>query len=156
MSKKPILKKLALVVAIFVLMGGGYGLYLWNMPHRDVQAAKVDFSLTAAEFVDDYLRDGAAANAKYLDAEGDSKILSLTGLVKAMRTNQAGESVLVLRAPGAEVGVACTFTVATNPVPGAVKIGDTVTVKGVVRAGAEYSDILGGYIDAVVEKCSLR
>ncbi|MDP1579731.1 MAG: hypothetical protein Q8M02_05600 [Candidatus Didemnitutus sp.] len=155
MTKKSLFIKTAFAAGLLGLAAGGYGLYLWNMPHRDVQAARVDYTLTADALVAEYLADATAADAKYLDAEGQSRVLAITGRVHALRVNQAGETVAVLRGPDAQAGVACSFTLATNPADDALKIGDTITVKGVIRAGAQYSDVLESYTDAVVEKCAL-
>ena len=53
---------------------------------------------------------------------GDSRILVLSGTVSAIRTNQGGETVVVLRAAGAKAGVACTFAASHTPAPDAIAL----------------------------------
>lgn len=146
------LKKIILACLLLAAGGLGYGIYLWFLPHRDVAATPVDFTLTSAALVTEYLRDPAAANAKYLSADGDSKVLQLTGRIHAVRTNQAGALVLILRESTAPAGVACTFL--APPPAEARLVGSTITLKGVIRAGAQYNDILDTHLDAVVDQCT--
>jgi len=50
--KKKIIIKLAVGVAIIgTLIGGGSAVYMFYKPHRDVQAAKTDYSITNSESV---------------------------------------------------------------------------------------------------------
>jgi len=56
-----------LVIGTILVIGGSIGYYLFNMPHRDVQATEADASLSAENLVNEYLDDYDAANAKYLD-----------------------------------------------------------------------------------------
>jgi hypothetical protein len=81
MKKKKVLKIIAILGVAGLLIGGGIGLYMFNKPHRDVQSANADYTLTASEIVSEYLTDKDAANKKYLAADGDSKILEITGVV---------------------------------------------------------------------------
>lgn len=155
MKKTSLLVRLLQLGGLLGVLAGGYGLYLWNLPHRDVRAARIDYQVTARQLVEEYLANRTAADAKYLVEGGDSKILAITGTVRKLSTNQNGETVVVLREAEAKAGVSCTFTAATNAQAAALKPGDTVTIKGVIRAGAEYSEILELYVDAVVEKCSI-
>ena len=69
------------------MIGGGIGLYMFNMPQRDVQSAQTDYSLTSSQIVTEYLTDYEAANQKYLAANGDSKILEIAGEVSHISEN---------------------------------------------------------------------
>lgn len=143
---------IALVVAI---AGGGYAYYLFNMPHRDVVATKADAAIGAQALVDEFLKDGAAANAKYLDAEGDSKVLAVSGTVHSMETDLNGQTVVQLQDAGVAAGVRCSFTKETNTQATNLKVGDQITIKGVIRAGAAYDADLELYEHVVLEKCNL-
>ncbi len=75
MLKKKIIKIVVILIVAGTLIGGGAALYLFNMPHRNVQSSKSDYSLTGSEIVAEYLANKDAANQKYLASDGDSKIL---------------------------------------------------------------------------------
>ncbi len=154
-TKRNWLRKALLAVAIIALLGGGYAFYLFNMPHRDVLATKADAAIDAQALVDEFLKDGAAANAKYLDAEGESKVLAVSGTVSSKETDLKGQAVVLLKTEGADAGVRCSFTAETNAQADGLKIGDIATIKGVIRVGASFDADLDLYEHAVLEKCSL-
>ena len=46
----------ALLMGLIALIGGGgVGLYIWYMPHRDVLAAQPDYTLPSSSFISEYL-----------------------------------------------------------------------------------------------------
>lgn len=149
-------KKIIIIVTLIALSSLIYLAYLWFMPHRDVQSTKADAEVTATALVDEFLTDTGAANAKYLDAEGESKVLIISGEVTKIDTDQLGQKVLLLKSnPSDKLGVSCTFTAETNNQVSGVKIGDQIKIKGVIRSGAEYDEDLDLIINAVVEKSSI-
>lgn len=79
MKKKKWFKIITIVGLAGLFIGGSVAFYLFNMPHRDVQSAPSDFTLTSNQIVTEYLADKDAANEKYLANDGDSKILEITG-----------------------------------------------------------------------------
>ncbi len=81
MERRKIIKTGILVLVTGITVVGVIVLYLFNMPHRDVQKAKVDYSLSSSQIVGEYLADKEAANKKYLAGDGDSKILQVSGIV---------------------------------------------------------------------------
>ncbi len=155
MKKKKIIKSLLILVGIGILAGIGIVLYLFNMPHRDVQAASTDFSYTASEIVEEYLIDADKANAKYLDEEGESKILEVTGSVFSITEDFNQQKVVLLKGENDKAGVSCTFTSATNAAVANLKIGDQVAIKGVIRSGASYDEDLGMYENVIMEKSKI-
>ncbi len=149
---KYVLIIIAIVAITGVLIGGGIGLYMFNMPHRDVQSAHADFSLSSAELVAEYLADGNAANQKYLAANGDSKILEVTGTIAKISEDFVGNKVVLLKKSNERAGVSATFTPETNQNAEALSTGQTITLKGVIRSGATYDEDLELYENVIIEK----
>ena len=152
MKKKKLLKIALILVVAGIIIGGSVGLYMFFMPHRDVQKAKTDFHLTASGLVDEYLADRTAANTKYLAADGNSKILEVTGTVARISNDFQGNKVVELNENGDKAGVNFTFMPGTNANAEKLQKGQKVTIKGVIRSGASYDPDLEMYLNAVVEK----
>jgi tRNA_anti-like len=152
---KSIIKKIVIIAVVGVLIGGSYAAYIYFMPHRDIQSVEVFVEIEAAQLVDEYLADASAANEKYLDAEGESKVIIVKGTIKSIDTDQNNQIVAVLKSNNDELGVSCTFTAESNENAASLKVGDVIKVKGVVRSGAEFDEDLDLYEDAIIEKCDL-
>jgi hypothetical protein len=144
-----------LISGVVALSGAGIGYYMFNMPHRDVQASKADYSLQASQIVGEYLEDAEKANQKYLDSEGDSKIIEVTGTIHKLSEDFAGNTVVILKSEADRAGVSCTFSPETNSNATSLQIGHEVTLKGVIRSGASYDSDLIMYEDVIIEKCDL-
>ncbi len=155
MKKKKINRIVAIIIMAGVFIGGGIGLYLFNMPHRDVQSSNADFSLKGSDIVREYLADSDAANQKYLAADGDSKILKITGTVAKISEDYNGNKVVLLKETDDMAGVSATFTPETNQNAEAIEPGRTITVKGVIRSGAAYDKDLELYEHVILEKSDI-
>jgi len=155
MKKKKIIKVAVGVVIIGILIGVGSAAYMYFRPHRDVQAAKTDYSITNTEIVSEYLKDKQAADKKYLAADGDSKILKVTGTVTKISENYNDQKVILLKEKGDHAGVSATFTNETNHKVSYLEVGQMVTVKGVIRSGAAFDEDLGFYENVILEKSDL-
>ena len=156
MAQGKIVKKIVIVGIVLAAIAGGVVFYLFNMPHRDVQAQAADFELTSDALVAEYLADNAAANNKYLDEEGQSKIIAVTGTVASVTENLNNEKVILLRSKDQEAGVRCTFTAQTNHSAESVVAGSTITIKGVIRSGASFDEDLEEYEDVILEKSDIN
>jgi hypothetical protein len=155
MKKKKVLKIIAILGVAGLLIGGGIGLYMFNKPHRDVQSANADYTLTASEIVSEYLTDKDAANKKYLAADGDSKILEITGIVSKISEDFSGQKVVLLKGEQLKAGVSATFTFETNSSLDDVQVDQTITIKGVIRSGASYDEDLEMYEHVIIEKSDI-
>ena len=155
MNRKKILKRLAIIAIVGLIAGGGIFLYMFNMPHRDVAASTADYSLSTSEIVTEYIANKEAANQKYLAADGDSKILEITGKISKISENFNGQKVVLLKNPGDEAGVNATFDENSKTDVEGLLVGETITVKGVIRSGASYDEDLELYEHVVLEKSSL-
>ena len=130
------------VVAVGIL------LYLYFMPHPDIQSESVDMTISANELVSDFLKDADASNKKYLD-----KIVVVTGVVAEIEEDQLKQKVVLLKTENS--GVNCTFMVKTNKNAEKLKTGDKVKIKGIVRLGASYDEDLDMAEYAIIEKCDV-
>lgn len=155
MNKKKIIKISVILVGLGLITAGIVAYYMFNMPQRDVQATKADFSLSSTQIVNEYLSNADSANEKYLQEEGDSKILSVTGTIFSISKDQNNQVVILLKDASEKAGVSCTFTVATNGNTTKLKIGEKITVKGVIRSGAGFDEDLELYEDVIMEKCDI-
>lgn len=154
-KNKKRIKILAIVVVIGLVIGGGIVLYLFNMPHRNVQETATDYTLNANDIVQEYLTNPTLANDKYLDEEGESKILEVKGTVSSITEDFNNQKVVLLKPENQEAGVSCTFTAATNKSAEALTVGSTVIIKGVIRSGASYDEDLEMYENVIMEKCDV-
>lgn len=148
-------KKLFIGGGLLTLVGLSVVLYLFFMPHRDVQSASADEEIDATELVNAFITDNQKANEKYLADDGESKILIVTGVIESISEDQLGQKVVLLKKSSEEMGVSCTFTLKSNDQTGALKVGETTKIKGVIRSGAEYDEDLDLAEDVIVEKCSV-
>ena len=155
MKKKKILKIAALIIIAGLVIGGGTGLYMFNMPQRNVLTAKTDYSLTASQIVEEYLADKDAANNKYLSGDGNSKILVITGAVNKISEDFNGQKVVLLKETGDKAGISASFTAETSRNADGLQIGSTVSIKGVIRSGASYDSDLELYENVILEKCDV-
>jgi len=152
MKRKKIFKIGVITAVAGIVIAGGIGLYMFNMPHRNVQESKTDYSLTSTQIVVEYLANKDEANAKYLSADGDSKILEITGMVNIISDDYNGQKVVLLKGDNDKAGVSATFTAETNQSIANLRPGQTVTIKGVIRSGASYDEDLELYENVILEK----
>ena len=90
-----------------------------------------------------------------MQEEGNSKVIEITGTVAEITEDFKNQKVVLLRGLGEPAGVSCTFTLETNQNAEKLKVGDIVTVKGVIRSGAGYDEDMELYEDVIIEKCDL-
>lgn len=148
-------KKILITLSIGILIAVAVALYMFNKPARDVQATQTDFSYQASEIVNEYLSDAKKANNKYLDENGNSKVLEITGTVAEISEDFNNNKVIVLKEAKDQAGVSATFTPETNANASKVKVGDKVTIKGVIQSGASYDTDLEMYENVIINKSDI-
>jgi hypothetical protein len=154
-KKRKIIKIGIILLLAGLLIGGGTVLYLFNMPHRNVQSASTDYTLSASQIVTEFLDHPSDANEKYLADDGDSKILEITGIVKKISIDFNNQKVVLLQSDTDKAGVSFSFTQETSKNISEVQIGQSITIKGVIRAGAAYDEDLEMYEYVILEKGDL-
>lgn len=148
-------KKIVITLGIGILIAGIIGAMMFFKPQRDVQATATDFSYQASEIVNEYLTDANTANNKYLDEEGNSKVLEIVGTVAEISEDFNLQKVILLKSESEKAGVSCTFTEEAIPHTLNIKVGDKITVKGVIRSGAAFDEDLDMYENVILEKCDI-
>jgi len=152
MKRKKTIRIILLLAAVGAMIGVGTGLYMYFMPHRDVQSLPADYQVTNSELVAEYLENWEAANIKYLAADGNSRILEVTGTVFRIQEDFNGQQVVLLKEQADKAGVSCTFMPETNANALSLSIGQSATIKGVIRSGVSFDPDLDMYLHAVLEK----
>lgn len=156
---KPKMKKIIRILAFMaiagIIIGGSIIFYMFKMPHRDIQDSDASYFLTTTELVEEYLSNADAANDKYLDEDGDSEILEISGTVLEIGENFDGQKLVLLKDSNDKAGVKCTFLAEASSNAIQLKIGENVTIKGVIRSGAAYDEDLELYEHVVLDKCDL-
>jgi len=155
MKRKKIIRALLIAAGSGIIIATGTILYVFNTPHRDVQSSRADFSVTSTQIVGEYLTNLDEANSKYLSDDGDSKILEVTGKVSKKSEDYNGQVVLLLKEGSDKAGVSATFTSETKTNASTVKVGELVTVKGVIRSGASYDEDMELYEHVILEKSDI-
>jgi hypothetical protein len=155
MKRKKIIRIVAILGIAGLVIGGGVGLYMFNMPQRDVQSTKTDYSVSSSQLVEEYLNDKDAADQKYLASDGDSKILEVTGVVSKITEDFNGRKVVLLKDEQDLAGVSAAFTSETESTLQGITVGEPVTIKGVIRSGAAYDEDLGFYLNVILGKSAV-
>jgi flagellar basal body-associated protein FliL len=154
--KKSKIIRIALISALAVaVIAGSIILYMVKQPHRDVQAAKTDYQIEASALVNEYLTSTNKANEKYLDEEGESKILEITGSVADISKNADGSTVVLLKESQAKAGVKCFFNLENSAEATQLQIGQNVKIKGAIISGAAFDEDLDMYEHAVLDKSKI-
>jgi len=155
MKRKKIIQISLTLLVLGLIAAGSIVYYQFNQPHRNIQESKTDFSFSSSQIVKEYLANPEGANEKYLDEEGNSKILEISGIVAEISEDFNKQKVILLKSVSDNAGVSCTFTPEINVSANQIKIGETITVKGVIRSGASYDKDLEMYENVIMEKCSV-
>ena len=153
--KSKIFKTTLLLLGIGITIAILTGIYMFNMPHRNIKTTNTDYQLKTSEIVNEYLQNPTSANEKYLDEEGESKILEITGKITSISTDFNNQIVILLKDNDSKAGVTCTFSDESKIIAQKLKQYQIVVVKGVIRSGASYDEDLEMYENVILEKCSL-
>lgn len=156
MSKKRKTIKIILIVVFAALLSASvFALYMWNLPHIDVQKEEVDYTLHASALVNEYLVDEKSANEKYLGNDGNSKILLVSGNISNKSEDMNHQTIILLKTAKDKAGVKCVFTPESSIHAVDLKLGQDVQIKGIIRSGAAYDSDLELYENVLLEKCDV-
>lgn len=109
------------IILVLAATAGGIGYYMYNKPHKDVQAADA-VKITAPELYAAFVKDSAAANKTYT-----GKVLEISGEVVKSELDQQQNVFVHLKAGEDGSIINCSMEEKITP----FKTGDKVTLKGV-------------------------
>lgn len=132
---KPYLKYVLLLAIILV----GIGIYVYNKPHQNIHKTKPDFELEASELFSQFETNEASANEKYLD-----KVVQVSGEVKEVNTDEAGQVSITLDAGNLMFGIICKLDELAKHKRSTFQPGEKIKLKGVCT---------GMLMDVVLVRC---
>ena len=124
------MKKVVIIIFVLIALGGGYVIYLFNKPHRDLEGEEAKYELNASEIIERYTRDENGANAMYLDA-----VVKLDGILAEAEPNHIK----------LESGVYCNGDFSNV----SLEVGSPISVKGRVVG---YDELFG---EVTLDNCVL-
>jgi len=115
------MKKILIGLILVGLVTSGVIYVMYNKPHRD-PATEKSISVSSMELFRSFEEDEALANKLYLD-----KVLEISGKISEITANQDMTPIIVLETENMVFGIRCTM----NESETKVKVGETVTIKGI-------------------------
>ncbi len=132
------IRNVLIVLLVAAIIGGIIGYRQYNKPHRNLKSEEVTAQITAQELFDDYKKDEAAANEKYLD-----NILQISGTIEKVNIEEE-KSTLQLQTDDLMAGIICEFEQGElKTIPTA---GEKINVRGICT---------GMLMDVVLVRCVL-
>jgi len=136
-------KKYQIIIAFGTLIAvcAGWGLYLYNMPHRNVAGVRPSVQIDATALCDDYSRDEAVADKRFV-----GKVMEVRGMV--VESQLTGKTANIrLGASGTDIAVSCDFSVTNAGEFHIPPKGAMVTVRG--RCTGFLQDV--NLVDCILE-----
>lgn len=132
------MKKVLTIGLALLIIGLGVGYFMWNKPHENIEKAKADIAMSAAELFDAFEKDENAANGQFLD-----KVVSVTGTIRSVELDQEVKKV-VLDSNDEMFGIICELDALSTPKRLDFKVGEQVNFKG---------KCTGMLMDVVIVRC---
>jgi tRNA_anti-like len=130
-------------VLILALAGGGFGYYLYNKPHKNVQTASA-IKVAGPNLYAAFVKDSAAANKTYT-----GKVLEISGEVVKSELDQQQNVFVHLKAGEDGSIINCSMEEKTAP----FKVGTKIALKGICGGYNTGDTDMGLPGDVVVNRC---
>jgi hypothetical protein len=128
------MKKILTVLVLAGVLGGAYGLYLFNKPAESAVSGKSQVSIDATDLVNNYRNNEEDANAAYLN-----KIVTVSGTIANINSSENSQSI-ILASSNPLSSVVCEMAVNSTK----YEVGNQITIKG----------LCAGYLqDVLLTKC---
>lgn len=124
------IKYVVYTVLILIVVGVGIGLKMYFKPHADVSKLAPAYTVKAADLINEFTSDEAAATAKYMQ-----KPIEIEGKLVAKSKLPNGNDLLVLE--DEMQGVSCeldsVWSAKNQSIVNSLSTGSPVTVKGICK-----------------------
>jgi hypothetical protein len=135
-KKRPWLKRLLLSLLVLAVMAGGVYWYIATEKFSDTKDRKADYTVTALDFIKEFLENDSAANVKYRE-----KIVTINGTISALEAPDTATVNVKFIDPPTGSYIIFAFQDTHLDEGKGLKVGDMVSIKGSCSGGV-YSDIL--------------
>lgn len=125
-------------ILAIIIIGGGYGLYLFNKKVPTLEDATPDFVMSANDLFNAFDQNESEATAKY-----ENKVIEVKGKVISIKNNESNSNVILKAEMAMAGGVNCSFK---HKLEETLEKGSTVTIKGQCQ---------GYLMDVVLNNCYL-
>ena len=132
---------IAVSIAIIIVIGGLIVYSGWNKPFDDPLAGDA-ITITATQLFNDFSTNEAAAQKKYVPEKSGDKKVEVSGVIKEIGKNDAGETYYNFKTDDDMFCVKCVMETGYE-ITGAT-VGDNITVRG-------FCD--GYNMDVIVSRC---
>jgi hypothetical protein len=132
------IKKILIGIIILTIGGAVVAYMMYNKPHKDIAAAKIDHSLNLAVLMDEFSNSPEEASSKYT-----SKVVAIDGLLKSIEKGTP-TYILIEDDKGRIANCEMLGSLEAN-----LNIGESVKVKGLFIG---YEDLLE---ELQLKKCSI-
>jgi len=133
-------KKILITVLALGILGAFVAYKMYNKPHVNVAQSKSDIILTANQILNDFSSDETTANLKYLE-----KIIEISGVVSEAKVEKE-KGIITLQTNDDFGSVLCHLSTKSTAKIGALKEGESITVKGICT---------GYLMDVILVKCEI-
>ena len=121
------MKKIIILLLIFIVSAVGISLYLYFKPSKDLAKVKPDIIISAKKFIEDYASDEASGNEKYV-----GKIIAVQGLIYSIQSTEQGISTIFLEDDF--FGISCVldsaYSVSVKDILDSSVKGSPINIKG--------------------------
>lgn len=149
MKRKKIIRYSLLAL---LLIAGAVALYIYkeyNRTHKDTASLRPDYTVEAADFINEYRTNEQASNKKYWD-----KVVKVRGMVKQLSRDERGFYTILLGDTASMSSVRCSIDSMHTNEAGGIKEQAVIAVKGIC-SGFTNDELLGAdviLVRAVVEQ----
>jgi len=133
--KKNWIKKMLIIAAILLVAGVGFIWYLFSEKFDDTAKVKAEYSVPAAQLIQEFKTNLAEANKRYTE-----KIVAVTGRVTGI---ESADTTINIKMTDTTSGSYIIFAFQSQDMNTVkqIKEGDSISLKGSC-SGGEYSNIL--------------
>lgn len=134
-------------MALLLITGVAVGYYLYNKGPVNIKNADAQHT-EAAQLYSAFLSDSAAAQKRY-----SGKILSVSGIVSQVNSNQQGLPVILLETSNGSGFVNCTLEEKASI---SIKEKQPIQIKGICSGLGQADEIPGLQPDLYLERCIIQ